>query len=100
MRVDKYHKIHECKYGHQMRAISGIRIEKKTGGTTRFYASVKRCEDIEDMSSFQFNGEDLTWKNFCDKKRNEWKFTKSPLVTENQKLMFVNLWRLAGKRIC
>jgi hypothetical protein len=61
---------------------------------------VKRCEDIEDLSSFQFNSEEITWKDFCDRKKHEWDFTKSLLVTENQRLMFVNLWKLAGKRIC
>jgi hypothetical protein len=47
MRVDQHHKIHKCEYGHQMRAISGIRVEKKKDSTIKYYASVKRCEDIE-----------------------------------------------------
>lgn len=52
------------------------------------------------MSSFQFNSEELTWKAFCERKKDEWEFNKSPLVTENQRLIFVNLWKLAGRRIC
>jgi len=69
MRLDEHHKIHKCEYGHQMRAVSGIRIEKKKGVTVEHYASVKRCEDIEETSSFQFNSEELTWKEFCERKK-------------------------------
>jgi hypothetical protein len=100
MRIDHHHKIHKCEYGHQMRAINGIRVEKKKGSIIEYYASVMRCEDIEELSSFEFNGEEITWKDFCDMKKHEWDFKKSSYVTETQRLMFVNLWKLAGKRIC
>lgn len=100
MRLDEHHKIHECKFGHQIRAVSGIRIEKRKNGVTEHYASVRRCEDIDDTSSFLFNSEELTWREFCQRKKDEWTFKKSPLVTERQRLIFVNLWKLAGKRIC
>ena len=100
MRLDEHHKIHQCNFGHQLRAVSGVRVEKRNNGVTEHYASVKRCEDIEDTSSFQFNSKELTWREFCEQKKHEWTFKKSELVTEKQRLIFVNLWKLAGKRIC
>ncbi len=81
MRQDEHHRIHKCNYGHQMRAISGVRVEKKKGGVVEYYASVKRCEDIEEMSSFQFNYKEITWKEFCVLKKDEWDFKKTPQVT-------------------
>lgn len=101
MKIDSLHKIHRCKYGHQMRAVNGIRVEKREKGTIQLYASVRRCEDIEDTSPFEFNTEMMTWKVFCDRKKAEWSFEKTAASTnEKQRLMFANIWKLAGKRIC
>lgn len=46
---------HQCLYGHQMRALGGVKL--KNGD-----ASVIRCEDVNIMSEVEFNGTKMTWK--------------------------------------
>ena len=46
---------HECRYGHQMRAVGGVRLNNGD-------PSVIRCEDVPLMSLIEFNGRKMTWK--------------------------------------
>lgn len=48
--VDK----HQCLYGHQMRALGGVKLSNGD-------ASVIRCEDVELINIIEFNGRKMTW---------------------------------------
>lgn len=65
-----------------------------------YYASIHRCEDIDETSLFEFNSEEMAWRNFCERMKEEWDYKKSKSITEKQQLIFLNLWKLAGRRIC
>ena len=43
---------HECKYGHQMRALGGVKLNNGD-------ASVIRCEDVELFNKVSFNGREM-----------------------------------------
>jgi hypothetical protein len=76
MKDDPTH-IHKCNSGHGIRAISGIRVEKKRDDNVQLFASVQRCEEIEPLSTFRFNNKDIKWMDFCEQKKEEWDFTNS-----------------------
>ena len=96
---DPNHNVHQCLYGHQIRAIGGTMLENKE-------ASIARCEDIDDFDKMRFNGRDMTWAEF---KRfhqqhpvNPWSFNDLAYTRTQKSLreQFNFAWTLIGQKIC
>ena len=96
---DNTHKAHKCLYGHQMRALGGIKLSNDE-------ASVSRCEDIRNTDIIKFNGNDMTWLNFkkywSQNENNIWSFDDISQTRDNQKLndRFKIAWTLIGEKVC
>ena len=95
---DDLHKFHECLYGHQIRGISGVKLNNGE-------ASVLRCEDIADNDILQFNGKESTWLEFKQNQEkllnNPWKFEDTSFNRDKkQQDKFILAWELIGQRIC
>jgi hypothetical protein len=60
------HKIHEVKYGHQMRGLNGNVYEASKIKSP----VVKRCECLAENDKIKFNGNDLSWCKFKEIFRN------------------------------
>ena len=96
---DNTHKAHKCLFGHQMRAIGGMKL-------TNDDASVCRCEDIRDTDIIKFNGNDITWldfkKNCSTDQINSWNFDDIQQTRNDKKLKerFTIAWNIIGKKVC
>ena len=60
---DDSHTVHKCVYGHQIRALGGVRLSNDE-------AAVAFCEDLSDTYQISFNGVKRTWGQFKEERRN------------------------------
>jgi hypothetical protein len=96
---DPHHGVHQCLYGHQIRAIGGTMLDNKE-------ASIVRCEDVEDFDQMYFNGQQMSWAEFKEKMRNQpnnpWSFDDilQTRKDESIKEKFNFAWTLIGERVC
>jgi len=96
---DDAHYYHRCIYGHQIRAIGGIKLDDGS-------ASVSRCEDMGPNDEILYNGVKKTWLDFKEEMRNHpnnpWVFDDIDKTKSNWHMakMFKSVWSQVGKRIC
>lgn len=96
---DPNHKYHQCKYGHQMRAIGGIKLSNDD-------ASVSRCEDINDLDIMQYNGMQKNWLQFKEEMKNHpnspWIFDDLQQTRGDKEACdrFKFAWKEIGPKIC
>jgi len=96
---DPNHKYHQVKYGHQMRAIGGIKLNNGE-------ASVSRCEDIADSDIMQYNGVWKSWLEFKQEMRNHpntpWIFSDLNVTKKDEAVRdrFKYVWTVVGRKIC
>jgi hypothetical protein len=69
MRLESHHSIHQIHSGHQMRAVKGIVVQKKTKDSVIKYASVLRCEDLHPLSTFKYYNKEYMWQDFVEDKK-------------------------------
>ena len=96
---DPNHKYHQVKYGHQMRAIGGIKLNDNS-------ASVSRCEDIGANEIMQYNGVEKTWMEFKEEMRNHpnnpWIYDDLEMTKHDKTLedKFKYVWKQVGEIVC
>ena len=96
---DLNHKYHQCTYGHQIRAIGGVKLNNNE-------ASITICEEMQDRFQINFNGNLQTWhetKEYLKKRDiNPWLFDFDNNEEELDLLKEECLipWRICGKELC
>ena len=84
---------HRCQYGHQIRAMGGIKVEKTNE------ASLECCEKMNENDRIIIrHGNQQTWKQFKEM-HSTWDFNDLK-SGENQNTRYAYIWERIGQKLC